>query len=75
MCVSSIRRYYFIYDRDLTIKVILNTMEEFYKYPFKTYSKKKQGNVKALKYCLLDIIQEGHYCWKSDVSKEDGIRN
>lgn len=50
-------------------------MDEFYKYPFKAYSKKRQGNAKALKYYLLDIIQGGHYCWKSDVSKEDGIRN
>lgn len=50
-------------------------MDEFYKYSFKIYSKRRQENAKALEYYSVDIIQGGHYYWKTDVSKEDGIRN
>lgn len=49
-------------------------MDKFYKYSFKTYSKKIQGNAKALKYYLFCIKQGGHLLLKkSDMSKEDGI--
>lgn len=45
-------------------------MDKFYKYSFKTYSKKIQGNAEALKYYLFEINQGGHYCWKKVICQK-----